>query len=319
VHETHPVSSAPYDILALAQQRQKARADRDWATSDALRDQIAAEGWLVKDTPEGFTLEAKPPYDVHANASALPDRTQMPTEHTAFVGLIVQGWPDDIVTFINSVLTHTDLPIIALDLGNVDGAGDAVHTLATEHPARIEAFHLPGPIGWSEATMALLRLNPAPIHIVVDPSSVLDGDAFTPLIRALDDTSVVAAGWRGANVDVADGWRNVVDAVGEVDVLLSYLFAVRRDAAIAAPPHPKARFYRNADLEWSLALREAGGRLVVPTTDLPVHQERHRGYHDSDPQMRDKESRKTYDRLLQRFRGKDHLLAPRSATDTAAP
>jgi hypothetical protein len=319
VHETHPVSAAPYDILVLAQQRQQARVEQDWATSDALRDQIAAEGWIVKDTSDGFTLEAKPPYEVHAKAAALPNRN-MPTTQAACVGLIVEGWPDDIRTFIESVLTHTQFPVIALDLGNIDGAGDAVHALTVEHPDRVEAFHLSGSIGWAEATMALLQLNPTPIHIVADPSSVLDGDALTPLISALDDKSVVAAGWRGANVDVSDGWRSVSDAgPGEVDVLLSYLFAVRRDAAIAAPPHPKARFYRNADLEWSLALREAGGRLVVPAMDLPVHQERHRGYHDSDAQMRDKESRKTYDRLLQRFRGKDHLLAPRPATDTSAP
>ena len=80
----------------------------------------------------------------------------------------------------------------------------------------------------------------------------------------------------------------------------------------AAPPHPKARFYRNADMEWCLALREAtGGRLVAPTADLPVHQERHRGYHDSDAAYRDKESRKTYDRLLTRFRGRPGVLRPR--------
>jgi hypothetical protein len=77
---------------------------------------------------------------------------------------------------------------------------------------------------------------------------------------------------------------------------------------LATPPHPKAKFYRNADLEWSLALRAAGGCLVVPTAELPVRQDRHRGYYDSDPAYRDKESRKTYDRILQAFRGRDEIL-----------
>jgi hypothetical protein len=98
---------------------------------------------------------------------------------------------------------------------------------------------------------------------------------------------------------------------GEVDAVLGYLLVVRREAAVASPPHPKARFYRNADMEWSLALREAGGRLVIPTGDLPVHQARHHGYHDSDPQYRDKESKRTYDRLLARFRGHDAILRSR--------
>jgi GT2 family glycosyltransferase len=159
-----------------------------------------------------------------------------------------------------------------------------------------------------------MRVDTATVHVLMDPSSVLDGDALTPLLDALDEPGVVGAGWRGTNVDVEDGWRSFVDAgTGEVDALLGYLMAVRRDALLAVGgPHPKARFYRNADMELSLALREAGGRLVVPAGDLPVHQERHRGYHDSDPAYRDRESRRTYDRLLQRFRGHDELLAPRS-------
>ena len=60
-----------------------------------------------------------------------------------------------------------------------------------------------------------------------------------------------------------------------------------------------------------VALLGAGGRLVVPSTDLPVRQDRHRGYHDSDPQMRDRESKKTYDRILQAYRRRPEILRPR--------
>ena len=87
--------------------------------------------------------------------------------------------------------------------------------------------------------------------------------------------------------------------------------ALKREAIELVRPDPKARFYRNADMEWSLALREAGGVLAIPSDSLPIRQGRHHGYHDSDPTFREKQSKKTYDRLLQRFRGKDHLLAPR--------
>lgn len=303
--------NAPENVVALAHQRLQARADKNWAASDALREQIAELGWLIKDTAAGFELSVKPPYDVAQNLAALPDQTAQSTTHEAAVGIIVEGWPADLRTFVEAVITHTTYPVIALDLGNVDGAGDELHRLAVEHSGRVQEFHVAVAAGWADATVALLKLNPAPIHVVADISSVLDGDAITPLVAAISG-DVVAAGWRGANVDLADEWRSVTDADGEVDVLLSYLFAVRRDAALTTPPHSKARFYRNADLEWSLALRDAGGRLVVPDRDLPVHQERHRGYHDSDAEFRDKESRKTYDRLLQRFRGKTQILAPRS-------
>lgn len=313
---TGPADSAtpPEQVLAWARARQVARDERDWATADALRESIATAGWIVADTAAGFDLSPRPPFDVAATVTALPDRTTTPSTAPASIGILVEGWPDDLRTFVEAVLQHVDpaIPVIGLDCGDVDGAGHVLHALANEHPGRVEEFHLASPPGWSAGVTALLRLSPASRVVLADPSSVLDGDAVTPLLRALDEPGVVAAGWKGAMVDVDDQWRHVHEApAGEVDVLLSYLIAVDRDAALAAPPHPKARFYRNADLEWSLALREAGGRLVVPTGDLPVHQERHRGYHDSDLEVRDRESRRTYDRLLQRFRGRTDILVPR--------
>lgn len=39
----------------LLEQRMKAKANKDWATSDMIRDQIAAIGFEVKDTKDGFT------------------------------------------------------------------------------------------------------------------------------------------------------------------------------------------------------------------------------------------------------------------------
>ena len=47
---------APAEIRALAQDRQAARASRDFAASDRLRDEIASAGWEVRDVPGGFEL-----------------------------------------------------------------------------------------------------------------------------------------------------------------------------------------------------------------------------------------------------------------------
>jgi cysteinyl-tRNA synthetase len=48
--------SAPQSVLALVEERQKARAAKDWPLSDQLRDAILAEGWIVKDTKQGPQL-----------------------------------------------------------------------------------------------------------------------------------------------------------------------------------------------------------------------------------------------------------------------
>jgi cysteinyl-tRNA synthetase len=44
------------EVLALVEEREAARACRDWSTSDELRDRIAALGWQVRDTASGPEL-----------------------------------------------------------------------------------------------------------------------------------------------------------------------------------------------------------------------------------------------------------------------
>ena len=46
-------AGVPAEILELADEREAARAERDFARADALRDEITAAGFDVRDTPEG--------------------------------------------------------------------------------------------------------------------------------------------------------------------------------------------------------------------------------------------------------------------------
>ena len=77
------MGTAPGEIVALAQQRADARAARDFATADGLRDRIADAGWLVLDTADGFELRPKPPYDVLDRLSDLPDNSAAPDKGQA--------------------------------------------------------------------------------------------------------------------------------------------------------------------------------------------------------------------------------------------
>lgn len=43
------------DIEALVEKRQEARKNKDWATADKIRDELKANGIILKDTPQGVT------------------------------------------------------------------------------------------------------------------------------------------------------------------------------------------------------------------------------------------------------------------------
>jgi hypothetical protein len=299
---------APAGVRELADRRIAARQARDFGRADALREQISEAGWVVADRPDGYLLtragatgtggQARP-YQVlpgpDAVAVAAPDHAA----RTATVALLVEGWPADLRECVAALLAHgpDGVVISGLDVGNHDGAGDVLHELAVAHPDRIEERHVARGAGWGAARNALLRADPGPVHVLMETSTILTGDAISPLLAALSDEGVVAAGWRGADPD--PDLRGFHDAgPGPVTALLGYLLAVRTDAATRAGGlPPKARFYRNADLEFSLRLARQG-TLLVPAGDLPVRQARHRGYHDSDPDYRDEQSRRNYRRVL---------------------
>ena len=112
-------------------------------------------------------------------------------------------------------------------------------------------------------------------------------------------------------MNVDDEWRSVDDkGDGEVDVLFSYFMALNVEHALGASGfNARALYYRNADIEFSLRLRQSRGRLLQMS--LPLEQARHHGYYDTDESYRDEQSKKTYDRILERFRGKNEILIER--------
>ncbi len=261
----------PDAVGRLARLRQEARAEHDVAAADALTAQIEEAGWLVADTPTGYSLTPRPPYPVLPDLAALPDLTAggSTVRGPASVGLLVQGRPGEVRRCLDALRRHlpAGVRVIGLDAGNVDGAGDVLHQLAADTGGRVEEWHLAAPVGWGPGTRALLRLGNEDVHVVLDPATVLTGDAVTPLLAALGDWGVVAAGAQGIGV-----------AGGEVEALHGSPIAVRRAAALAADvPDAGALVRRNADLAMSIALRAYGGRLVVPDGELPVRQARHLG------------------------------------------
>ncbi len=51
------LEAAPEAILSLAKARWEAKQARDFTTADALRAELAAAGWVVKDSKDAYTLQ----------------------------------------------------------------------------------------------------------------------------------------------------------------------------------------------------------------------------------------------------------------------
>ena len=51
------VQEIPTEIAELLEERNVARANKDWAESDRLRDLIKEKGYIVKDSKDGATVE----------------------------------------------------------------------------------------------------------------------------------------------------------------------------------------------------------------------------------------------------------------------
>ena len=48
---------APAELMALLEERAEGRKAKDFARADAIRNELAAQGWAIEDTPNGARLK----------------------------------------------------------------------------------------------------------------------------------------------------------------------------------------------------------------------------------------------------------------------
>ena len=214
--------------------------------------------------------------------------------------LIADGFYEDFRTCLDSIKKFTSTPISIFSSGKEN----------KEVPELFGGAWVKNKLGWGHSINQFLNNEKEKYLVFMDPSTRFLGDAITPALAKLE-SGYQGVGWRGGLVNVGDDWRSVEDkGEGDVDVLFSYFFAVDREFLLkAGGANPSATYYRNADIEMSLAMRAAGGKLWQ--MDLPLEQGRHHGYHDVDSEYREKKSKENYNRILEKFRGRNEILVAR--------
>ncbi|MEX0625120.1 MAG: glycosyltransferase [Chloroflexota bacterium] len=297
----------PAEVARLLEQRAAARGSRDWATADALRDQIRGLGWEAVDTPEGSTARPAAPAPTADLPSLLEERASL----DAAIVVVVDDHADDLVRMLRGLAAHP--PTVAWELLVVaNSPADEVEPLLAG--AWPPDQSLPTPtvlpittrLGWADAVNLGLRRSRGGVTIMLDTSLEPVGDVVGPILAAFSDPQVgIVGGW---GVTSADG-RDFVEAPpGEVDAIEAYCLAIRREALRAVGGFdPHFRFYRHADLDLSFAVRDAGWK-TLRTDPLPFVRHAHRGWEAYPPDERDRLSKRNFYRFLKRWRDRPDLL-----------
>jgi GT2 family glycosyltransferase len=300
-----PVGQPQPDPAALLAQRQAARQRRDFATADAIRDQLREAGWLVRDTPDGPELTEAPPYQPLDPAALAPCWGE-PNRGEVSVVVHVAGWPEDVARATRALATHhrhLDYEVLLVDDGAGEATGRALEDLARDDP-HVRVLHLEPAIGFGASMNLAMGQARGRVLVWLDPHVEATGDLLGPLLAALDQPGTgLAGGW---GVTTTTMLEFEADDGPEVDAIEGYLLAVPRALAARVGVDPKDRYYRNADLDYSFAVRDLGYRAL--RVEVPAARHRHRGFHDTDPGVRDRASRKNYDRFLGRWKSRTDLL-----------
>ena len=314
----------PDAVLTAAHDRARARAEHDWPEADRLRDEIEAAGWKVVDRGTDFALSPIVPPDVEADgivrygASAnVPSRLDERATGLATVVLVATDHPEDLDRALRALATHapagTSVVVVA-DAPSAEQAAALEELTGGDLPVgdrAVEVVWTSERLGQGAALNAGIRRAASPIVIVMDSSLEPTGDVVSPLVAALDDPTVaVAGGWGITSTDL----RHFEDApAGDVDAIEGYLQGFRRDdAAARGPLDERFRFYRNLDIWWSLILRDEGEgtapRRAVRLDGLPVERHEHRGWTSLPADERDRQSKRNFYRIIDRFGWRRDLL-----------
>jgi hypothetical protein len=299
------VSLPPPEVRRLADRREEARAARDFASADSLREEIRAAGFDVVDTPGGPRLLPRKPGEPplpprpYARPEDVPaSLTERPTVE-ASVQWLVQGWPEDVVRGVESFRHHQcNRPVQHVV---VEAAGLAGH----RWPDGVDLVPVEPGMGWAAARNAGLRRASGRVVVIADGSVEAVGDVLGPLVEALAHPAVGLTGPFGI---VTHDLREFQESDGpEVDAVEGYLMAFRRELVVSGLRFDQGfRFYRSADIELSFQIKALGLRATV--TPVPVERHEHRMWMTTPVEERDRLSKRNHYRFLDRWRGRTDLL-----------
>jgi hypothetical protein len=298
----------PEEVRGLAAEREGARARKDFAAADALRDRIAELGFEVADSPQGPALRPlarRPETMARIPASTVRSLLHEPATFDVSVHWVHEGWAEDVLRALRAFRADEGDRKVQYVVADVTGTDPA------SFGDGIEVLPLAEGTGWAQARNAGLRRSLGRIVLIVDGSVEPVGHVFGPLEEALADPTVGVCGPFGIT---SHDLRTFEESDGpEVDAIEGYLMAMRREVLrLAGLFGERFRWYRTADIEYSFRVKDQGLRAVV--VDVPVTKHEHRMWTATSEADRDRWSKRNFNIFLDAFRGRTDLLVKRGTS-----
>lgn len=298
---------APPEIVALAEERSRARAARDWQTADELRAHIAAAGWRIEDHDLDFELSPLRAPDIveagrtlYGSPDAVPSRAEEPGAPETTVVLVAMAADTQVAAQLAALHEHAlvDTRVLVIAARDVDPAELALAS---------EIVWMAAPWAAGAALRAALRRVAGRTVVIVGQGTVPAGDIVTPLVVTLADDTVAIAG--SAGLLSADLWGYEPGPPGDVTVVTAACYAFRRQDALERGGVDGRLLSSGGVAAWlSLELRDAGAAvpprravaIELPLQPLPPTP----GGEQAHLERRDRY------RVAERFKGRIELAHP---------
>jgi len=250
----------------------------------------------------------------YADPNRVPSLLEEPPACEFSVLTLNEGWPEDLERFAASLAaTSPGASYELLAASNASPDVEAAVRGLAARDGRVRGLFFSQHVGFGAARNAGILQARGRIVIVADTSIEATGDFLSPLAAALAKPSIGMAGNWGLLSGDLRTFHETTE--GEVDALQAYCMAFRRaDAGAVGLFDPRFKFYRNADIDYSLRWRSKGFRLVA--TPLPLTRHTHREWESIGEDERERKSRDNFARLLRSWRDRTDLLTGGSGAES---
>lgn len=312
----------PVSVAQQVQQRASLRQQEQYSQADRVREELASEGYTLRDTTQGSLVlprRLEDEFTVLSSSTDAPDNTNTADLYEFSVNLLSHNSREDLERAIKSIVRYSygrSIEVIVVENGSTDDTLAYLQQLARESDLQADDGQVVGlqvlfadhNMGFAAGRNASMRASRGRYIVLMDTSIEVNGDIWEPLAQTLADRNMGIAGPYGL---VTDDLREFREATGpDVDAIEGYLMAFRK----ALLPEvgwidERFRFYRLMDIYFSFFFKTAGYRaLTTPLVAERIIKHPHREWYSLSEEEQTTKSKKNYDVFRDRWHHGESLL-----------